>query len=273
MEPFQLVQDELLRISPWQDQYPHVMAGFTSKNDGFSKEPFYTFNLGLHVNDSKDNVIKNRKKLSEIIEFPTEEWVCSEQVHDHHIKKVTRSDRGKGVYVYEEGVPNTDGIYTDESHVLLTSVYADCVPLYFFVPSRGLIGLAHAGWKGTVKQIASRMVNCWVEDEGVNIEDILVAIGPSIHDCCYIVDDRVINEVDQTLTVGDKPPYTEVSSGQYSLHLSNLNHLLLKKMGIREKNILISSRCTSCEEDLFFSHRRDQGKTGRMMSFIGYKED
>ncbi|MBM7659443.1 YfiH family protein [Bacillus mesophilus] len=273
MEPFQLAQDEFFRISPWQDQFPHVMAGFTSKNGGFSTDSFCTFNLGLHVHDSKESVNKNRKKLSQIIKFPTEEWVCSEQVHDHHIKKVTRSDRGKGVYVYEEGIPHTDGIYTDESNVLLTSVYADCVPLYFFVPSRGLIGLAHAGWKGTVKQIASRMVKCWIEDEGVNIKDIFVAIGPSIHDCCYVVDDRVINEVVQTLAEGDKPPFKEVSSGQYSLHLSDLNHLLLKKMGIKESNILISSRCTSCEEDLFFSHRRDQGKTGRMMSFIGYKED
>jgi YfiH family protein len=273
MEPFQLVQDELLCLSPWKAQCSNLTVGITTKNGGYSKDSFQTFNLGLHVHDFKANVIQNRNKLADILKFPITDWVCSEQVHDHHIKKVIRSDRGKGIYTYEEGIPNTDGIYTEEKNVLLTSVYADCVPLYFWAPEHGLIGLAHAGWKGSVKEIASRMICCWVEKEGIPKEGIFVAIGPSIQDCCYIVDDRVINEIQKIIKDGEKPPYKEVSTGQYSLNLSYLNKLLLLKAGVLEKNISMSSKCTSCEEQLFFSHRRDQGKTGRMMSFIGYKED
>ncbi|WP_456275572.1 peptidoglycan editing factor PgeF [Bacillus sp. AK128] len=272
MEPFQLVQNEFLTIPNWHKEFPHLTVGFTTKNGGYSNKPFSTFNLGLHVNDLKESVLQNRQRLSEILQFPLTAWVCSEQVHDHHIKKVTKADIGKGIYAYEEGIPNTDGVYTNEPNLLITSVYADCVPLYFHAPEKGLIGLAHAGWKGTVKEIANRMIKCWVEDEGVAVEEIQVAIGPSIHQCCYIVDDRVIHEVKKTLTSGDPLPYKEISKGQYSLDLSNLNKLLLLKAGVLEDKIQLSLRCTSCEEQLFFSHRRDSGKTGRMMSFIGYKE-
>ncbi|WP_246940149.1 peptidoglycan editing factor PgeF [Bacillus pinisoli] len=273
MEPLHLVQDEYLCIVPWKNMFPTITAGFTTKNRGYSQEPFSTLNLGLHVNDSKDHVIQNRGRLAGLLHFPLEDWVCSEQVHDHHIKKVTKADRGKGVMKYEEGIPCTDGVYTSEANILLTSVYADCVPLYFIEPSRGLIGLAHAGWKGTVREIASRMVRCWVEEEGVQAENIHVCIGPSILNCCYVVDDYVINEVKKVLDDQDVLPFIEISPGQYSLNLAKLNQQILLKAGVQEENIIMSSRCTSCEDQLFFSHRRDRGKTGRMMSFIGYKED
>lgn len=273
MEPFQTVQDEYLLIETWRTDFPSILAGFTTKSGGFSQEPFSTFNLGLHVHDVNEHVHLNRRRLSELLSFPLNQWICSEQVHDHHIKKVTGSDCGRGVEVYEEGIPSTDGIYTSEPNILLTSVYADCVPLYFIEPTKGLVGLAHAGWKGTVKEIASRMIKTWVDEEGVISNNIHVAIGPSIQDCCYIVDDHVINQVKKLLNHNDDLPYKEVSPGQYSLHLANLNKLLIMKAGVPEKNISMSFRCTSCEDKLFFSHRRDQGKTGRMMSFIGYKED
>jgi YfiH family protein len=273
MEPFQLVRDELLLITEWQKLFPKLTAGFTTKMGGLSKEPFHTFNLGLHVNDLEESVQQNRVKLSKKIGFPTAQWVCSEQVHGHHIKKVSRNEQGKGVFNYAEGIPSTDGFYTDEPNLLLTACYADCVPLFFFAPERNMIGVAHAGWRGTVKDIAGKMIKSWVEEEGIPPERILVAIGPSIQDCCYIVDDRVIKEVKNTFISTAALPYKEVSAGQYSLNLSMLNKQLLLRAGIFDMNILMTSLCTSCEDELFFSHRRDHGKTGRMMSFIGYKED
>jgi YfiH family protein len=273
MEPFQLVEDEILLITEWQKLFPKLTAGFTTKKGGYSKQPFHTFNLGLHVNDLEESVQKNRVKLSKKIGFPTAQWVCSEQIHGHHIKKVSRSEQGKGVFNYAEGITSTDGLYTNESNLLLTSCYADCVPLFFFTPERNITGVAHAGWRGTVGDIAGKMIKSWVEEERIPPERILVAIGPSIQDCCYIVDDRVIKEVRDTLNSSDARPYKEISPDQYSLNLSMLNKQLLLRAGINEKNILMTSLCTSCEDELFFSHRRDKGKTGRMMSFIGYKED
>ncbi|KAA0548016.1 peptidoglycan editing factor PgeF [Bacillus sp. BGMRC 2118] len=273
MEPFTMNQSDMMVIPEWQSMDSSLVVGFTTKNGGVSNAPYHTFNLGLHVNDNKEDVIDNRKKLARLTGFQLSQLVCSDQVHDANVLKVTSSDRGKGVLDYNSAIANTDGIYTDEPNLLLTSCYADCVPLYFYVPSSNIVGLAHAGWKGTVKKIASTMIHNLVEDEHVNTDDILAAIGPSIRDCCYIVDDVVINEVKKILGYKDLSVYHEVSAGQYRLNLAILNKLILIRAGVKSENISISSYCTSCEENLFFSHRRDKGKTGRMMSFIGYRED
>lgn len=273
MEPFALNQSEIMLISEWQNLDSNLVAGFTTKTGGVSTAPFDSFNLGLHVNDNNEDVIENRRKLAHLTGFQTSQFVCSDQVHDAKVLKVTKLDAGKGVLDYESAIPGTDGIYTDEPNLLLTSCYADCVPLYFYVPTKRIIGLAHAGWKGTVKQIAVNMIKSIVENEQAKIEDIFVAIGPSIRDCCYIVDDHVINEVKKVLGGEYSSVYNEISTGQYRLNLAILNKLILIRAGVNIENISSSSFCTACEEDLFFSHRRDQGKTGRMMSFIGYRED
>ncbi|MBM6618534.1 peptidoglycan editing factor PgeF [Bacillus suaedaesalsae] len=273
MEPFTLNQSEIMLISEWQNLDSYLVAGFTTKNGGVSTAPYQSFNLGLHVNDNKEHVIENRKKLGNLTGFQTTQFICSDQVHDAKVIKVTSLDGGKGVLDYESAIPSTDGIYTDEPNLLLTSCYADCVPLYFYVPRSKIVGLAHAGWKGTVKQIASNMIQNIVENERVRLDEILVTIGPSIRDCCYIVDDFVINEVKNVLSTEDSSVYSEVSTGQYRLNLAILNKLILIRAGVKSENISFSSYCTSCEEDKFFSHRRDKGITGRMMSFIGYRED
>ncbi|MFP3361078.1 laccase domain-containing protein, partial [Planococcus sp. SIMBA_143] len=83
------------------------------------------------------------------------------------VEKVGQQEKGSGVYSYEDGISKTDGIYTTNNDVLLTSCYADCVPLYFYAPSHGMIGLAHAGWKGTVKEIAKEMIQKW-NAEGIS---------------------------------------------------------------------------------------------------------
>ncbi|TYR82642.1 peptidoglycan editing factor PgeF [Priestia megaterium] len=271
-EPFKKSHHEsFMWLSSWMDDSEKLVAGFTTKNGGVSTSPFSSFNLGLHVNDDAKTVITNREHLAEKLNMPLSNWVCAEQVHGNTIQKVTKTERGKGIYEYADGISGTDGLYTNESDVLLALCYADCVPLYFYAPSHNMIGLAHAGWKGTVKNIGGRMIDCWVNQEQIPVEDIYVTIGPSIEACCYTVDKRVISFVDAIAK--DANVYTEVSTGQYALDLKQLNAYLLKNAGVLDKQIIVSSYCTSCQDELFFSHRRDQGKTGRMFSFIGFKED
>lgn len=264
-EPFQY-KDGILYLTAWDK----VIAGFSTREGGISKPPFASLNLGLHVNDQQEAVHENRQLLADNLQFPLHTWICSEQVHDNIVQKVGIRDTGKGVYTYEDGVPNTDGIYTEEPEVLLTSCYADCVPVYFYAPSRRLVGLAHAGWKGTVKGIVLNMIQQWVQQEQVSLSELQVAIGPAIGSCCYVVDDRVINAVGEVLC-GTVPKHI-VSEGQYALDLKEVNRLLCVQAGVKEDNILVSSLCTSCNKQWFFSHRRDKGKTGRMLSFIGFKE-
>jgi len=273
-EPF-IIDDnqDILYLRGWNDIDNKVMAGFTTRIGGVSHTPFDTFNLGLHVKDNITDVITNRETLAKRLRFPLSQWVCAEQIHDKKVVKVTKKHVGLGVYNYEQGITGTDGIYTDNSNILLTLCFADCVPIYFFDPVKRLIGLAHAGWQGSVKNIASEIIQKWVINENVDPTNIKVVIGPSISECCYIVDDKVIEAAREALnnTTTDHY-YTEVSKGQYRLDLKTLNKLLLIENGVSPSNIEVSSYCTSCESK-FFSHRRDKGKTGRMLSFIGLKED
>jgi polyphenol oxidase len=269
---FQQAGKELLLLRP---SYPfsEVTAGFTTKHGGMSSGAFATFNLGLHVGDDRAVVVHNRQRLADLLQFPLEQWICCEQIHDARIEKVTAGQNGRGAADYSSAIAGADGLYTNEAGVLLALCFADCVPLYFMAPKHGMIGLAHAGWKGTVKNIAGKMVRLWQEREHIPLADIYVAIGPSIGACCYVVDDRVIVHVDRVLQ-GEQPlVYRQVSPGQYALDLKALNQMLLMKAGIRKDHIYVSSYCTSCADHLFFSHRRDQGKTGRMMAFIGRKEE
>lgn len=271
MEPFINEDQSFFSIKNWMDQYPGLVAGITTKNGGNSRGFFENLNMGFHVGDQKETVYSNRDKLANILQFPLKHWVGAEQTHDTLIRKVIKSDRGIGADSYENAFKGTDGFYTNEEGILLTLCYADCVPLFFISPEHRMIGAAHAGWKGTVNEIAREMVVKW-EGEGIAPYQIFIAIGPSICEKCYIVNDYVINFVENTLVDVEKKPYNLIKEGQYTLDLRKMNKMILLKAGVPEKNIHISKLCSSCDHSKFFSHRRDQGKTGRMLSYIGWKE-
>ena len=116
------------------------------------------------------------------------------------------------------------------------------------------------------------MIQCF-QSEGLKASEIHVAIGPSICENCYIVDERVIKLVQNKLEDVDIKPYNLISDQQYTLDLKECNKEILLKSGVQNKHILKTNLCTSCQKEYFYSHRRDHGKTGRMMSFIGWKED
>ena len=271
IEPFVQQTEQYLSIPSWEAGNSNLVVGFTTKTGGVSKGHFASFNMGLHVLDQDEAVRENKEILAKSVNFPLSKWVGCDQVHDAKIEKIDERLTGKGVTSYSNAVPKTDGIYTDKKDILLTLCFADCVPLYFISPKHSLIGLAHAGWKGTVLDIGGKMVQRWVE-EGVSPNDIQAAIGPSISSNAYIVDDYVLGQVETILPEETfQSVFQEVSDGQYSLDLKLINRELLLLAGVPQENILCSSYCTSTQEKLFFSHRRDNGKTGRMMSFIGMK--
>ncbi|HWO77874.1 MAG TPA: peptidoglycan editing factor PgeF [Bacillus sp. (in: firmicutes)] len=272
MEPFQLQTEEYFIIRPWSHIDSSLVAGFTTRKNGVSPFPKASLNLAFHVGDTLDDVQSNRKKLSELLNFPVDYWVSTEQVHDTKIQTVSRETRGRGAFSLDDCIRETDGLLTNEKGVLLTLCYADCVPVYFFDPVSKWIGVAHAGWKGTTRNIAGKMVKM-LQEKGVSLSNLKAAIGPSICKTCYIVDDRVVDAVRDLLEENDEKPYNEVETGQYQLDLKQLNLQLLKKAGIQESNIAVTNYCSSCDSDWFFSHRRDRGITGRMLSFIGWRED
>ncbi|MFE8698994.1 peptidoglycan editing factor PgeF [Cytobacillus sp. FJAT-54145] len=272
MEPFVLKDEELFLIQDWMNETTGLVAGFTTKKGGTSNGKYTSLNVGFHVDDTFEAVCDNRKKISKLINFPINHWISAQQTHDVHIQRVTKKDRGMGSLSYHEAFKETDGFFTFDSGVLLILNFADCVPLYFYAPKEKAIGIAHAGWKGSVHGIGVKMIDVFKE-EGIEPNNIFATIGPSICEKCYIVDDRVVNLVENALEHVEKKPYNLISGNQYYLNLQELNRQLLLKAGLPEQNIQGTNLCTSCHEEHFFSHRRDKAMTGRMMSFIGWKED
>jgi polyphenol oxidase len=270
IEPFQKESESYYSITKWTEEFPGLKAGITTRSGGESKGCFDSLNMGLHVCDKQADVVKNRVKIAESLQFPLDHWVAGEQTHGNRIIKITTSDKGKGSRSYSTSIKDTDGFLTAHKHLLLTMCYADCVPLYFLDKKNGHIGVAHAGWKGTVGEIGPAMLTKF-QDEGSSIADIDVVIGPSICKECYVVDDRVINQVKKVLEDGNHLPYNLKEEGQYHLDLKRVNKLLLLQWGLNDRQIHTSGYCSSCSTE-FFSYRRDDGNTGRMMSFIGWKE-
>jgi YfiH family protein len=281
MEPFQpkkRVEDGqpvLFHIESWMNAYSGLTAGFTTRHGGVSKEPFYSLNLGLHVLDRAEHVIVNRQRLAKALDLPFDTFTYAEQVHSDEIAIITKADMGKGRISREDALQARDGFVTNEKGIVLCALFADCVPLYFYDPVREVIGLAHAGWKGTVLNIAAKTIQAMTKEFGSKPEDIRAAIGPSIGGCCYEVDEKVAIPVNRVLIdiqaeTGITQKVIDLKAdGKYMLNLQELNRNFIEKAGILSSHIEITELCTSCSTDVFFSHRQENGSTGRMAAWIG----
>ena len=156
-----------------------------------------------------------------------------------------------------------DGMITNEPEVCLFAMGADCVPLLFFDPENKVIGAAHAGWRGTINNMAGSMVEKMKTTFGSNPANIHVGIGPSIGPCCYEVGPEVVDAVVQNFTTVNGFISNGANEGKPILDLWYTNQHLLKAAGVKEKHIEISSLCTCCNQHHFFSSRGGQGITGR----------
>lgn len=258
----------ILSIKKWEND-DNIIAGMTTRQGGTSQQPYHSLNVGFHVGDRSDDVLNNRHIVAEKLSIPLQRWVVGNQPHGKNIYKVQSDDASKGAKTDENAIDGVDGLYTDERGILLVSLYADCVPLYFFEKQHQMVGIAHAGWKGTVADIAGNMVETW-RKEGIDPSTIEVVIGPSIGPCCYEVNDVVMNEVNKLHL--DENVSQKNTAGNDMLNLKLLNKFLLMRAGVTEDAISLSSLCTSCLQSTFFSHRKEKGQTGRMMAYIGLRQ-
>ncbi|NMI06108.1 peptidoglycan editing factor PgeF [Paenibacillus sp. SZ31] len=272
----------LLYVEPWRQQFEKLNVGFTTRHGGVGNVPYSTLNCAYHVGDDPEVVLNNRRLVTEKLGFAAEAWTCGEQVHGKHVAVITTEDRSRGLFDRQSALQDTDGLVTNVPGVLLTSFYADCVPLYFYDPVHQAVGLAHAGWKGTVAGIAVSMVETMEREYGSRRQDIRAAIGPSIGDCCYEVDEAVMQHVrvwfddspvnDKYEGSASKQAYRPVNNGKTMLNLKECNRHIMMKAGIMPDHIECTTWCTSCHPELFFSYRKENGVTGRMASWIGLEE-
>jgi len=241
-----------------------VTAAFSIRKGGVSKAPYASLNLGMHVNDDRAAVLNNRNRFLKELDCLPEDCVAANQVHGTKVILVEARHKGTGILGIGADVPEGDALLSLEK-VGLLSFYADCVPLYFCCPPIGLVGLAHAGWKGTAANIV-REVMRQVSLLGGAPRECYAAIGPCIGPCCYEIGEEVAHvfrEKGLGFSVLEKP-----LAKRYVVDLALANRELLLREGILPENIVTADLCTACREDLFFSYRRDGGQTGRMASFI-----
>lgn len=247
-----------------------VFHGFSTRLGGVSRGIFSTMSFSLSLGDEKEAVFENYKRFCEAIGGDFKNTVLSEQTHTANVRIVTKEDVGKGLF-YDRDYTDVDSLVTNESGIVLVTQYADCTPLAFFDPVKKVVATAHAGWRGTVLQIAKNTVDTMTNHFGCNPKDILCGIGPNISDCCYEVDDPVINEVKKLEFLDFHACYTEKENGKYMLNLKEVNRQILINCGIRAENIDLADLCTCCNRDIFHSHRASCGKRGTLALMIGLK--
>lgn len=245
---------------------PGTKGVFSTRNGGISASPFDSLNLAFHVGDAPEAVTTNREIFAAAAGFSLESLVCAQQVHGTRIFSASSLDRGRGVYNYEDAVPETDALITDDSNVVLGAFFADCVPVYIADPVRKAVGLAHAGWKGTVHHIAQKTVAKMAEEFGCMPADCFAFIGPSIGPCCYRVGEEVISLLDPAAAAHVSPEGEDKKGFKLDLWGANRDNLIAA--GLSDDKISVSGICTRCDAR-FFSFRREGGQTGRMGGFIG----
>ncbi len=244
-----------------------VVHAFTTRQGGVSRGTYKSLNMALHVGDLEGAVLENRRRACAALGAGLEDMVCGQQVHGAHVQVVTWSHRGMGSRDCGGAIPGCDALVTGRPGVLLSSYYADCVPLLILDPVKGAVGLAHAGWKGTVSRIAAVALVTMARSFGSDPGDCLAAIAPSIGPCCYEVDRPVI---DALYAGGFDLPTFALPAGpdRWRLDLPGLNRAVLEEAGLRPQSIAVSGLCTMCNPELFFSYRGQSGMCGRMASLI-----
>lgn len=248
-----------------------IIHGFSTRLGGVSRGIYSSMNLSFTRGDEEESVKENYRRIAQAIGFRTDDIVTSDQTHTANVRKVTEADRGKGITVPRD-YQDVDGMVTNVPGLVLTTFYADCVPLYFADPVKRVIGLSHSGWRGTVAKIGKVTVEKMKEEYGCHPEDILAAIGPSICQDCYEVSEDVIEEF-KTAFAGEYQErlYYKKKNGKYQLNLWETNRLIFLEAGIPEANISMPGICTCCNPEFLFSHRASHGKRGNLAAFLGLK--
>lgn len=260
------------------DRKDYLLA-FSTRRGGVSPIPLDSLNLSISQGDSAENVSANLEIFSKSVCFPTSGLVELSQVHKDDI-------------IIIDSVPNkkleADSMITAVPGLFLSIKTADCLPALLYARDKNVIGAVHAGWGGAALKICSKTVAVMEREFNVAPKDVTAVLGPCIRPCCYEIDEKVIEPFKKSFSNYEdfiKPlsvwkATSAVQTGlqgnmpeeeSQRLDLAGAVTTDLLNAGLLPENIHDTNLCASCREDLFFSHRRDKGNTGRQMSVIGIK--
>lgn len=243
---------------------------FTTRMGGVSKGIFSSMNLSFTRGDEKEDVMENYKRLAEALGVSLENFVFTDQTHTTNVLKVTEKDAGKGI-LRERDYQDVDGLITNAKGLVLSTFFADCVPLYFVDPVHEAIGMSHSGWRGTVRRMGKATIEAMEQAFGTKPSDLICAIGPSICQDCYEVSEDVAEEFKSAFPGYEREILLEKGNGKYQLDLWKANEIVLEDAGVEKERIAVTNLCTCCNPKLLFSHRASHGKRGNLGGFLCLK--
>lgn len=268
---------QVLRIAFLEERAP-VTACFTTRQGGVSGGELGALNLSYTVGDDPEAVAQNRRRALAAVGAGVEQAVVAGLVHGTATYVVASDPAGWPRWQGEEPIPDStpvrwregagfvggvDGLCTAMPGTTLVITAADCVPVYVVDPVQGAVGLAHAGWRGSVGDMAGALVRTMARELGSRPDDLLAAIGPSIGPCCFEVDEPVIAPLRAALPDAWQALARATAPGKWHLDLWELNRRLLVAAGVPAAHVHLTGVCTCCTTHQFFSHRGQRGQAGR----------
>lgn len=228
--------------------------GLFTRLGGVSAAPWTSLNLGGTVGDDPEAVNENLQRAYHALDLDPQRACTVWQVHSADTVLV------HGRAANRRWLARADGMITDRRGVPLTMRFADCTPIVLYDPDHHAIGLAHAGWRGTVQNMAGRIVQAMQAAFGTQPEALVAGIGPAIGPERYQVGPEVVEATVQAFGVTDELVRRD-ADGSATLDLWAANRVALERAGVRQ--IEVAGICTASRTDEFFSHRAEHGRTGR----------
>lgn len=253
------------------DELHLVEHGFSTREGGVSQGIFSSLNLSFTRGDDEECVKENYRRVATSLHRSLGDFICSDQTHTTNVLRVGRADAGNGV-IRPRPYTDVDGLITNEPGVVLSTFYADCVPLFFVDPVHKAIGLSHSGWRGTVGRMGRCTMEAMEEEFGSRPRDIIAAIGPSICQSCYEISEDVALEFMKEFHGHEEEILIDKGNGKYQLDLWKTNEIVLMEAGILREHLATTNICTCCNSERLFSHRASQGKRGNLGAFLSINE-
>lgn len=252
---------DLLQFSIFNNS-AYLKHGITVRSGGVSYDKYGSLNLSFACGDSMKNVTENRRRLASEIGVPANKLLFPNQCHTNQVVCAANSD---------VDTSETDALITNRKELAIGVLAADCVPILFFDPIHEVIGAAHSGWRGTVKNIVSKVLEKMKDEYNTNPAEVLVGIGPCIQADNYAVGNEVAREFKKLGKDIYESCVLQTNPTKWSVDLQGVNKSLLINSGVNESNIELIRLCTYSNSDKFFSARRDGFQSGRFGAVIMLK--
>lgn len=234
-----------------------LVHAISTRHGGVSPAPFNTLNLSHTTGDDAANVETNLARLHNALGLDATANISAKQAQADQVAIVGASQRGTRI-------ANVDALLTNEPGLPLMLRFADCVPILLYDPVHRAIGVAHAGWRGTVMKIATRAARAMFDTFSTRPRDLIACIAPSIGPCCYRIGDDVIARVRDAFDNADE--LLIAHNGDIHLDLWQANAAQLRALGVEQ--IEIAQICTADHTDDLYSWRAEKANTGRFGAII-----